>query len=59
MHGRDEECIQLSENLKERVHLGDLGIDGRIILNLILMKGGVRVLTEFFWLMTGLSGRLL
>jgi hypothetical protein len=35
--GGDKKCIQnLSENLKGRYHLGDLGIDGRIILKGIL-----------------------
>jgi hypothetical protein len=33
MHGKDERCIQrLSENLKERGHFSNLGVDGRIIL---------------------------
>jgi hypothetical protein len=39
MHGRDEKCIQFFfENLKERDHLGDLGVDGKIILEWILGK---------------------
>jgi hypothetical protein len=35
MHGRNEKSIQnlYQETLKGRDYLGDLGIDGRIILN--------------------------
>jgi hypothetical protein len=34
MHGREQKCIQAfdGETLKEIDHLGDLGVDGRIIL---------------------------
>jgi hypothetical protein len=36
MHKRAEKCIQnLSENLKGRDHLGDLGADRRIKLKLV------------------------
>jgi len=35
----------LSENLKERDNLGDISVDGRIILDLILGKYGWRVWT--------------
>jgi hypothetical protein len=33
-----------------RDHLGDLGIDGRIILKLSLKKLGMKMWTEFVWL---------
>jgi hypothetical protein len=40
----DEKRIQnLSENLKGRDNLGDLGLDGTIILKWILKKWGARV----------------
>jgi hypothetical protein len=41
MLGRDEKCIQnfSSENLKERDHSEDLGVDGKVILDLTLGKG--------------------
>jgi hypothetical protein len=32
-----------SENLKGRSHLGDLGVDGMIILKMVLKKLDVRV----------------
>jgi hypothetical protein len=40
MYGRDERCIKccVGGNLRERDHLEDPGIDGRIILKLILRK---------------------
>jgi hypothetical protein len=37
------------ENLKERNHLEDLGVDGKIILEGILGKQGVKVWTGFIW----------
>jgi hypothetical protein len=40
-------------------HLGELGIDGRTLLNIILRKENGRVWTEYIWLRTGTSGRLL
>jgi hypothetical protein len=48
-----------SENLKGRNNVVDLGIDGRIILKLILGKDGRKVWTGFFWLRTGTGGGLL
>jgi hypothetical protein len=38
------------ENLKGRDHLGDLGVDGKIILKRILGKQDVRMWTAFIWL---------
>jgi hypothetical protein len=47
----------LGENLKG--HLGDLDIDGWIILEQTLEKQGGKVLIGFIWLRTGTSGGLL
>jgi hypothetical protein len=40
MHGRDEKCIQNfgRKSLKVRDHVGKLGINGRIMLDLVLRK---------------------
>ena len=40
-------------NLKERHHLGDPGVDGRIILRWIFRKWDVGVWTESSWLRIG------
>jgi hypothetical protein len=45
-----------SENLMEKGHFGDLGVDGGMILELILEKWGVRIWTG---LRIGTSGKLL
>jgi hypothetical protein len=37
-HGRDEKCVQNLENLKRRHHSEDLRVDGRKILECILVK---------------------
>jgi hypothetical protein len=36
-------AISWPHNIKERDHLGDLDVDGRIMLKLILGKYGVRI----------------
>jgi hypothetical protein len=43
-------------NLKERVHLGDSGVDGRIILRCIFRKWDVAVWTVSSWLRIGTCG---
>ena len=43
-------------NLKERDHLGDPGIVGRIILRCIFRKWDVGVWTGFIWLRIGTVG---
>ena len=44
--------------MKERDHLEDLHMDGRIILKLILRDYNGRMWTEFSWLRIGYSGGL-
>jgi hypothetical protein len=43
-------------NMRERDHLGDRGVDGRIILTLIFRKWDVGVWTGSIWLRTGTGG---
>jgi len=49
----------LSENLKEKEHSEDVGIDGKIILEWILGKWSGEVWTGLLWLRIGTSGELL
>jgi hypothetical protein len=59
MHWRDEMCtIFWSEGLKGRDHSEDLGVDGRMVLKLILGKQCGKVWTGFIWLRIGTSGGL-
>jgi hypothetical protein len=53
-HVSDEKSIQNFIRLKQRDHLGDLGVDGRIIL-----KYNTSVWTGCMWLRIGTSGWLL
>ena len=45
-------------NLRERVHLEDLGVDGRITLELTLKTSVGRAWTELIWVRKGSSGGL-
>jgi hypothetical protein len=47
----------MRENLKGIDHFGDLGVNGRIILKLILIN--CKAWIAFSWLKIGSSGRLL
>jgi len=47
------------ENLRERDHLEDPSIDGRILLRWICRKWDVGTLTGFIWLKIGAGGGLL
>jgi hypothetical protein len=60
-HWRDEKSVQKfwSENLKVRDQSEDLHVDGRIILEWILVKYIGKVWTGFIWLRIGTSGGLL
>jgi hypothetical protein len=52
-----EACIWFRwENLRERDHWGDLGVDGSIILRRIFMKWDVGVWTGFIWLRIETAG---
>ena len=42
--------------MRERDHLGDTGIDGKIILRWILKKWDVGVWNESSWLKVGIGG---
>jgi hypothetical protein len=49
--GRRETCTGFRwENLRERDHWGDPGVDGRIIIKRILKKWDVGVWTGLIWL---------
>ena len=55
MGGRRPAYSVLVEGLRERAHLEDPGVDGRIILKHILKEEDRRVLTGYPWLMISLS----
>ena len=55
---REERRIRCfgGKNLRERDHLEDSGVDGRIILRWIFRKWDVRLWTESSWLRIGTGG---
>jgi len=57
-YGGEERCVQGFGwgNLKERDHLGDPGVDGRIILRWIFRQGDVGIWTGSSWLRIGTGG---
>ena len=57
-YGEEERSVQSlgGGNLRERNHLGDSTIDGRIILKWIFRKWDVGVWTGTRWLMIGTGG---
>jgi hypothetical protein len=59
-NGTDEKRVHSFslQTCKERGHLGDLNIDGRIILKWLIKKYVVRMWTDFMWLRIGSSGSL-
>jgi hypothetical protein len=57
-HGRDEKYVgSFGHNVKERDHLKDLGVDGKILLvECILRKLDEKMWTGFVWFGIGASG---
>jgi hypothetical protein len=58
---RRERCVQGFgwETLRERDHMKDLGVDGRIILKMILKKWVGEAWTGLLWLRVGTGGERL
>ena len=54
--GTEEYAGFRSGNLRARDHVGDAGVDGRIILRWILRKWDVGVWTGSSWLRVGTGG---
>jgi len=59
-HGRDEIVYKILVGKRERrTHLEDVGVDGGIILECVLLKWGGKVWSRLNWLRTETSGGLL
>jgi len=56
MVGRETYTGFLWGNLRERDHLGDTGVDGRITLRLIFRKWNVGIWIGSSWLRIGMDG---
>jgi hypothetical protein len=61
IHWGDEKHIKIlvTNPQKRRNHLGELAIDGKIVLKWIFGKLGVRMRTSFNWLRVASSGGFL
>ena len=60
MSGGEERCIQgFGEETRERDHLDDPGVNGRIILKCFLKKWDGEASTGLIWLQIGTGGGLL
>jgi hypothetical protein len=57
--GREVHTMFYLGNLRERDHLENIGIGGRIILECILNKSVGKAWTGLIWLRMGTDGRLL
>jgi hypothetical protein len=59
MHGDDKLHNSGWEPCRERGHLRDIGIEGKIILKFVLKEQGMRMWTELIWIRIEFSGGLL
>jgi hypothetical protein len=59
MNGGNKNVYILVSKAEKTGHFGDLGLDGRIILNCILKEYSLGVWIGFFWVRIDSSGGLL
>jgi hypothetical protein len=62
MHGRNEICIQYfdrKKNMRVRANSEELGVDGRIILELVVEKLFGKLWNGFVWFSIGTNDELL